>query len=105
MGGLIVHYIPSFIVITVPSKDVYSFILNVEGYPAQYIALALSVGLIWLRRKRPDLKRPFKAWIPGILVRILLSLALLAAPFFPPATASDESPLKRSLYAFVGTAM
>jgi amino acid transporter len=105
MGGLIVHFIPSLIVITVPSKDVYSFILNVEGYPAQYISLALSIGVIWLRYKRPDLKRPFKAWIPGVLVRILLSLALLAAPFFPPATPSGGSLFYRSLYAFVGTAM
>lgn len=32
MGGLIVHYIPSLLVITIPPRgDVYNFILDVEG--------------------------------------------------------------------------
>lgn len=61
MGGLIVHYIPSVLVIVLPpSSEVYSFILEVEGYPGQIFALATSIGLIWMRYKRPDLKRPFK---------------------------------------------
>ena len=48
MGGLIVHYIPSLLVITLPPGDVYSFILDVEGYPGQVFALAVSVGLVRL---------------------------------------------------------
>jgi Amino acid permease len=106
MGGLIVHYIPSLLVILVPpSKDIYSFILNVEGYPAQFISLALCIGLIWLRFERPDLKRPFKAWIPGVFLRILLSLTLLAAPFAELNTPSDQPNIYRVLYAIVGASM
>ena len=49
MGGLIVHYVPSLLVITLPpSSDVYSFILEVEGYPGQVFALFISVGVLWL---------------------------------------------------------
>lgn len=105
MGGLIVHYIPSFLVIALPpSQDVYSFILEVEGYPGQIFALATSAGLLWLRYKRPDLKRPFKAWVPAVVFRILLAVALLAAPFFPP---SEPTPggLFYATYAIVGVSM
>lgn len=99
------HYIPSFLVITLPpSKEVYSFILKVEGYPGQVIAIATAAGLLWLRYEKPDLKRPFKAWIPAVTVRIALSLALLAAPFFPPAK-KPESGLFYATYAIVGTSM
>ncbi|KAI5867556.1 amino acid permease-domain-containing protein [Durotheca rogersii] len=102
MGGLIVHYIPSVLVIALPpSSEVYSFILEVEGYPGQVFALATSIGLIWLRYKRPELKRPFKAWIPAVIFRSLLCLALLAAPFFPPSHPKPGG-LFYATYAIVG---
>ncbi|KKF94152.1 Low-affinity methionine permease [Ceratocystis platani] len=85
LGALIIHWIPSVLVITMPpSEQVYDLVLEVKGYPAQLFAMAVAAGLIILRYRRPDLKRPFKAWIPGVYIRILLSLALLSAPFFPP---------------------
>ncbi|KAI1392453.1 amino acid transporter [Hypoxylon trugodes] len=102
MGGLIVHYIPSILVIILPpSSEVYSFILEVEGYPGQVFALATSIGLVWLRYKRPDLKRPFKAWLPAVFFRILLCFALLAAPFFPPSHPKPGG-LFYATYAIVG---
>ncbi|ORY09610.1 amino acid permease-domain-containing protein [Clohesyomyces aquaticus] len=104
MGGLLVHYIPSLLVITLPpSGEVYSFILEVEGYPGQVFALAISVGLLYLRYKRPDLKRPFKAWIGAVLLRIVLSIALLAAPFFPSKRKErGEGGIWYATYAVVG---
>jgi amino acid transporter len=102
LGGLIVHYIPSLLVITLPpSSEVYSFILEVEGYPGQIFALATSVGLLWLRYARPDLKRPFKAWGVAVVLRIGLCLALLAAPFFPPEH-KNKSGIWYATYAVVG---
>ncbi|KAL2019171.1 hypothetical protein VTK56DRAFT_10043 [Thermocarpiscus australiensis] len=83
LGGLILHYIPSLVVICIPSENIYSFILDVEGYPAQFFVLATSLGLIWLRWTRPDLKRPYRAFLPAVWFRVLLSLALLCAPFVP----------------------
>jgi amino acid transporter len=107
MGGLIVHYIPSLLVIALPpSSDVYSFILEVEGYPGQVFALAISGGLLWLRYKRPDLKRPFKAWKSAVAFRIALSLALLAAPFFPPKERKgNDGGIWYATYAIVGVGM
>lgn len=93
-----VHYIPSFLVIVCPpSEQVYTFILSVEGYPGQFFSLASGVGLIWLRLKRPDLNRPFRAWIPAVILVLCLSVSLLAAPFFAP----DGFPA----YAAVGISM
>ena len=105
LGGLIVHYIPSFLVIVLPpSGNVYSFILEVEGYPAQFFVLAIAFGLIWLRYERRDLERPYKAWIPAVILRIALSLALLAAPFFPPPR-DQRTGVFWATYAIVGTSM
>jgi amino acid transporter len=105
MGGLLLHYVPSVLVITLPpSEEVYSFILEVEGYPGQLFALATAVGLIYLRFKRPDLKRPFRAWIPGVVFIILMSLALLTAPFFPPSQPKPGG-MFYATYAIVGISM
>lgn len=68
------------------------------------MALAVGGGLLWLRFKRPDLKRPFKAWVPAVILRISLSLALLAAPFFPPKVKPSNG-LFYATYAIVGVSM
>lgn len=105
IGGFIVHFIPSFLVIVLPpSETVYSFILELEQYPAQIIGLLIASGLVWLRIKKPDLKRPFKAWLPAVFVKIALSFALLAAPFVPPAEKPDNG-LFYATYAIVGVSM
>lgn len=105
IGGFIVHFIPSALVILLPpSGTIYSFILEVEGYPSQFYTLALAIGLLWLRVKRPDLKRPFKAWLAAPLIRIVLAIALISAPFFPPAKKPDHG-LFYATYAVVGVCM
>ena len=105
IGGFIVHFIPSFLVIVLPpSETVYSFILELEQYPAQIVGLLIASGLVWLRIKRPDLQRPFKAWLPAVFVKIALSLALLAAPFVPPAE-KPENGMFYATYAIVGAGM
>lgn len=106
LGGLIVHYIPSFLVIAIPPRgDVYNFILDVEAYPGQFMALATSLGLIWLRRKRSDLRRPFKAWLPAVWLRIAICLALIMAPFFPPKDGRADVGFFYATYAIVGLGM
>jgi len=106
LGGLIVHYIPSFLVIAIPPRgDVYNFILDVEGYPGQFAALAISFGLIYLRYHRPDLKRPFKAWLPAVWIRIAVCLALIAGPFFPPEKGRADVGFWYATYAVVGVGL
>jgi amino acid transporter len=98
MGGFIIHYIPSFLVMTLPPSDsIYSLILDIDGYAAQLIGLAVAIGLVKLRFRRPDLKRPFKAWMPAVSIRIAMSCALIAAPFFRPP--DHEGQVFYALYA------
>lgn len=82
----------------------YSFILEVEGYAGELVSLAVAVGLLKLRLQRPDLKRPFKAWTPAVLVKITFAIALIAAPFFRPPEGSGNG-LFYATYALVGVTM
>ncbi|KAB8616626.1 hypothetical protein FH972_025961 [Carpinus fangiana] len=105
LGGLIVHYIPSLIVIVLPpSSTVYSFIADVEGYAGQFFALAVAAALLILRRRKPDLHRPFKAWLPAVWLRIVLCVGLIIAPLFPPKGSSDVDFFYAS-YALVALSM
>ena len=76
LPGLIIHLIPSIIVIIAPPPAVaYPFFLDVEGYPQQIINFAIVVGLFWLRWTKPHVPRPFKVWWP-------LAVFFLAAAVF-----------------------
>ena len=96
------NYIPSLLIIVLPpSTKIYSFILEIEGYTGQIFGLAIAVGLLWLRRTRPELKRPYKAWKSAVGAKIILSLGLLAAPFVPPKEKYSGG-LFYATYAIVG---
>ena len=96
------HYFPSIIVICIPYRDIYSFILNVEGYPAQLFSIAISLGLIRLRWTRPELNRPYRAFLPAVWFTIFVSCALLCAPFVPREGEDWRTHLARVSYAIVG---
>jgi hypothetical protein len=105
MGALITHFIPSFLVICIPAANIYSFILDVEGYPGQFFSIAGCLGLLWLRYKRPDLHRPYKAFLPAVAVQVLISIAVIFAPFVPREGLDWKQHLSQVSYAFVGTAV
>ncbi|KAF4551513.1 Low-affinity methionine permease-like protein [Elsinoe fawcettii] len=107
LGGLIVHYIPSVLVIVLPpSKIVYAFIAEVEGYSSQFFALAIGIGLLILRQRKPDLARPFKAWTPIVWLRLAICTILILAPLFPPKRKDvDGGGMFYALYALVALAV
>jgi amino acid transporter len=103
LGGLLVHLVPSLAVILLPPPGAaYSFILEVKGYPAQITSLAIGVGLLWLRRRRPDLKRPFRASRLAVYMPVVLSCTLLLAPLFPSDEGKAELVFGHGTYAIVG---
>jgi len=107
LPGLIVHLIPSVIIILGPPPSVaYPFILDVEGYPQQIINLFIVCGLFWLRWKKPNLSRPFKIWLPFALFFLAAAVFLIIAPFLRPANGiGDTPPLPYYLYCLVGIAI
>ncbi|KZT69137.1 amino acid transporter [Daedalea quercina L-15889] len=107
LPGLIIHLIPSIIVIIAPPPSVaYPFILDVEGYPGQIINLFVVIGLFWLRYKKPNAHRPFKVWWPLAVFYLAAAVFLLVAPFIrPPGGIGDTPPLPYYLYCLVGIAI
>lgn len=61
----------------------YSFIAEAEVYAGQFFGLATAAGLVMLRHKKPELYRPFKAWLPAVWLRIVMGICLILAPLFP----------------------
>jgi len=55
-----------------------------------------------LRFTRPDLYRPFKAWLPAVWIRIVVCVALIAAPFVPPKDGTGDVSFFYATYAIVG---
>ncbi|KOS17367.1 Low-affinity methionine permease [Escovopsis weberi] len=103
LGGLVLNYIPTLLVIALlPAGDMYTFILHLESYIGQVVMLAIGVGLLWLRWERPDIRRPFRAWLPAVAVRILMSISLLLAPFFPSKEERSAGGMFYAAYAIVG---
>ncbi|KAG2142409.1 amino acid transporter [Suillus clintonianus] len=104
LPGLIIHLIPSVIVIIAPPPNiVYPFILDVEGYPQQIINFFIVIGLFYLRWKKPDIVRPFKVWWPLAVFFLAAASFLLIAPFLKPANGvGDTPPLPYYLYCLVG---
>ncbi|RDX42915.1 amino acid transporter [Lentinus brumalis] len=107
LPGLIIHLIPSVIVIIAPPPSVaYPFILDVEGYPGQIINFFIVIGLFYLRWKKPHVPRPFKVWWPLAVFFLAAAIFLLVAPFLPPANGKgDTPPLPYYLYCLVGIAV
>ncbi|KAJ8508655.1 hypothetical protein ONZ45_g9104 [Pleurotus djamor] len=102
LPGLIIHLIPSIVVIIAPPPEVaYPFILDVEGYPQQIINLFIICGLFWLRYRKPNAARPFKGSFS--LTLLPAAIFLIIAPFLPPANGrGDTPPIPYYVYCLVG---
>ncbi|KAL1979159.1 hypothetical protein VTN96DRAFT_6610 [Rasamsonia emersonii] len=102
-AGLLLHFIPSFIVIVaIPFGDAYNFILDLEGYPGSVINFLVVLGLFYLRWKAPNLRRPFKVWWPIAAFFMIAQAFQLVAPFLRPPGGKGDTSLPYWLYAVVG---
>ncbi|CAK7234634.1 hypothetical protein SEUCBS140593_009009 [Sporothrix eucalyptigena] len=102
-AGLLLHFIPSFIVIVaIPFGDAFNFIVDVEGYPSSIINAFVVVGLFILRWRAPNLPRPFRVWYPIAFLFLVGQSFLLVAPFLRPPGGKGDTSLPYWLYPIVG---
>jgi amino acid transporter len=102
-AALFLHWIPSFIVIVaLPFGDAYDFILDVEGYPGSVIDMFVVAGFFWLRYSQPQLKRPFRCWLPVAAFYAAAQAFLIVTPWLrPPGGVGSTPPLPYWLYIVV----
>ncbi|OAA55270.1 high affinity methionine permease [Niveomyces insectorum RCEF 264] len=101
--GLLLHFIPSFIVIVaIPFGDAFNFILDVEGYPGSVISAFVVVGLFLLRWRQPHAPRPFRVWLPVAVFFLAGQLFLLVAPFLRPPGGKGDTSLPYWLASVIG---
>ncbi|OIW23525.1 high affinity methionine permease [Coniochaeta ligniaria NRRL 30616] len=102
-AGLLLHFIPSFIVIVaIPFGDAFNFIVDVEGYPSSVLSAFVVVGLFILRWQFPDAPRPFKVWWPVAGFFLAGQLFLIVAPFLRPPNGKGDTSLPYWLYPIIG---
>ncbi|KAJ5535586.1 hypothetical protein N7513_008772 [Penicillium frequentans] len=102
-AGLLLHFIPSFIVIiTIPFGDAYDFILDLEGYPASVIDFLVVAGLFYLRWTAPLVDRPFRVWWPVAFFFMVGQAFQLVAPFIRPPGGKGDTSLPYWLSSVVG---
>ncbi|KAH6664717.1 high affinity methionine permease [Halenospora varia] len=106
-AGLLLHFIPSLIVIVaIPAGDAYAFILDVEGYPLAIINLFVVLAFLYLRYDEPISPRQhFRAPLPMALVFLVAQLFLIVDPFLRPPKGQGDTGLPYWLYPLVGIAV
>lgn len=105
-SGLLLHFIPSFIVIVaIPFGDAYDFILDLEGYPASVINFLVVVGLFYLRWKSPNVHRPYRVWWPVAFFFMVGQSFQLVAPFIRPPGGKGDTSLPYWLSSVIGIAI
>lgn len=102
-AGLLLHFIPSFIVIVaIPFGDAYDFILDLEGYPGSVINFLVVAGLFYLRWSAAEIPRPFKVWWPVAIFFMAGQAFQLVAPFIRPPGGKGDTSLPYWLASVVG---
>ncbi|OJJ55215.1 hypothetical protein ASPSYDRAFT_184836 [Aspergillus sydowii CBS 593.65] len=105
-SGLLLHFIPSLIVIVaIPFGDAYNFILDLEGYPSSIINFLVVAGLFYLRWSEPNLSRPFRVWWPVAVFFMAGQAFQVVAPFIRPPGGKGDTSLPYWLYPVVGIAV
>lgn len=101
--GLLLHFIPSFIVIVaIPFGDAYNFILDLEGYPSSVINFLVVAGLFYLRWTAKHVHRPFRVWWPVAFFFMVGQAFQLVAPFIRPPGGKGDTSLPYWLASVVG---
>jgi amino acid transporter len=89
--GLLLHWVVSVAAIVLPSGHVYSFLIDVGGYPVGVISAAVSLGLLYLyANPREKWTSPCRANMFCIVLFAFANVLLLILPWIPPSGSRGE---------------
>lgn len=77
----------------IPVGDAFNFLLDVIGYPDTLTMFVATIGLLILRRRAPNLRRPFKVWLPLALFFLAVQVFLMITPFIRPENGKGDTSL------------
>ncbi|XP_031568721.1 b(0,+)-type amino acid transporter 1-like [Actinia tenebrosa] len=92
LPALLFNSILSLIVL-IPDSTTFELLLNYFTFLAWFYYLMCFAGILWLRFRRKNMKRPYKVWIGIPCIMVLVSIYLVVAPFY-------QAPLE-SLYCLL----
>lgn len=69
-------------IMLIPDSSEFSTLVNYFSFAAWLSYLAVFMALLYLRWKRPNLRRPYKVWIVVPIIISLAALYLLISPFW-----------------------
>jgi len=81
MPSLILPCIIAWLML-LPNSSNFSTLVNYFGFATWTFHGATFVALLWLRYKKPDMKRPFKVFLGIPIVTILGTAYVVVAPFY-----------------------
>lgn len=69
------------IIMLIPESSTFEELVNYFSFASWFFYGATFAALLWLRYKKPDLKRPYKVFIGVPVLCLLFSIYLVVAPF------------------------
>lgn len=104
--GLLLHWAVSVVVIVFPPPGkIYSFLVDLGGYPVLLISVSIAGGLLYLQNTPSEQwQSPWPAPRLAILVFAASNCLLLVLPWIPPAGGHGENE-RFAYYAYPGTAL
>ncbi|KAJ1645957.1 methionine permease [Coemansia erecta] len=72
-----------------PPGEAYALLIDVGGYPFWVFSGLAVIGLVRMRFTHGDLVRPFRAWMPAIVVSICAAVFMCVVPFIRPSDAGS----------------
>ncbi|KIL67601.1 hypothetical protein M378DRAFT_159415 [Amanita muscaria Koide BX008] len=99
----------SFLVIlAVPAKDAFNFVLDLESYPRLVFRVAMCTGVWGLRRRRAETglaPSEFEAKNIYILLYLFACLLLILMPWVPPEPGQGDVSFWYATYCVAGIAI
>jgi hypothetical protein len=103
--GLFLHWLVSVLVIVLPPPgEIYTFLVNIGGYPVSVLSVAISAGLLYLQLSPTERwQSPCPAQRSHVLVFLLSNFLLLIFPWVNPGEGRENS--KFAYYAYPATSL